>query len=183
MSEEAAKVEEIKTENTEAKTSQVEQPKQEQKPKIKPKLFSKPDEEVKITIAGYYNKDTGEFEFALPDTGEIGDQTDLDKFIIQKNTFVFSKVPYNRLNIYRDRSSSIKGDSKTATINYLKFRDFLWTFHFKDWDLTDDEGNKVPITHDPDGTLSSESEKMLWQVPSMILDIVIQIYESKFNLI
>ena len=47
----------------------------------------------------------------------------------------------------------------------------------------DDEGNDVIINHDADGTLSDESQRKLWDVPSMILDIVIQMFENKLNLI
>ena len=50
-------------------------------------------------------------------------------------------------------------------------------------EFKDDEGNDVIINHDADGTLSDESQRKLWDVPSMILDIVIQMFENKLNLI
>lgn len=154
------------------------------KKKVRPKLFANPNSEITVTAIGYYNSETGELEFALPESDENnGEVNGSDQFIIQKNTFIFSRIPYNRLNVYRSRSGKYNPDDKSTTIDFIKFRNFIWTFHLKDWNLEDDDGNKIEIKHDIDGTLSEESEKMLWNVPAVILDIVIQMYENKLNLL
>lgn len=175
---------EITKEEKLVETIEQKQPEQTVKKIVRPKLFRSANEDIKVTIVGYYNGETGELEFALPeqDSSEEMDE-DTGSMIIQKNTFVFSPVPYNRLNIYRKKSGQYNQIDKSTTVDFLKFRDFLWTFHFKSWDLKDENGNDVIITHDADGTLSDESQKKLWEVPSSILDMVIQVFENKLNII
>lgn len=175
---------EITKEEKPVETIEQKQPEQTVKKIVRPKLFRSANEDIKVTIVGYYNGETGELEFALPeqDSSEEMDE-DTGSMIIQKNTFVFSPVPYNRLNIYRKKSGQYNQIDKSTTVDFLKFRDFLWTFHFKSWDLKDENGNDVIITHDADGTLSDESQKKLWEVPSSILDMVIQVFENKLNII
>ena len=154
------------------------------KKKVRPKLFRSSNEDIKITIVGYYNGETGELEFAFPENSIDDDYSESpNNMIVQKNTFIFSRVTYDRLNIYRKKSGQYNAIDKSTTIDFIKFRDLLWTFHLKSWDLKDDEGNDVIINHDADGTLSDESQRKLWDVPSMILDIVIQMFENKLNLI
>ena len=175
---------EIVKEEKQVETIEQKKPEQTVKKIVRPKLFRSANENIKVTVVGYYNGETGELEFALPEQDSSEEMAeDTGSMIIQKNTFVFSPVPYNRLNIYRKKSGQYNQIDKSTTVDFLKFRDFLWTFHLKSWDLKDENGNDVVITHDADGTLSDESQKKLWEVPSSILDIVIQVFENKLNII
>lgn len=145
---------------------------------IRPRLFFAPDEEIEITVTGYYANATGELAFVVPD----GEEREAEAFTPIKHTFTFSRVPYNRLNIYRSQALHYKDGGEGAGIDILRLRDFLWTFHLKKWDLTDAEGNPVELKHDPDGTLSAESRALLDRLPASLLDTVIALFERKMNI-
>lgn len=154
---------------------------------VRPKIFSSPNERIEIVVKAYYNNETGEFEFAVPKTAaqdeDEDDQETSDHYIVMEHKFYFSNVPYNRLNIYRTRAGRYNERDKTTTLDFIRLRDFLWAFHLKDWNMEDEDGNKIELTHDPDGTLSEESNEKLWQIPSVILDLAISLFENKIHII
>lgn len=162
----------------------LEEPKKEEpKKKAVPKIFRSRDEEIEISVYGFYNSETGAFSFALPGTGEEPEQEEDGALVMQKHTFTFSVVPYDRLNIYRKRAGQYNSIDRSTTIDFLKFRDLLWAFHLRSWDLRDENGDIVELKRDPvDGTLTQESLEKLWQVPPMILDMVIQMFENESNI-
>ena len=154
-----------------------------QKKTVRPKIFSKPSEDVEVVVTAYYDKDTGEFAFALPNRVEKGEESSAsENFIVMEHIFVFSNVPYNRLNIYKTRSGKYNEADRTTSLDFIKLRDFLWTFHLKSWNLEDEDGEIIPLTHDKDGTLSDESSAMLWQITPALLDMVIKVFEDKIHL-
>lgn len=146
--------------------------------KVLPRLFYGKDEPINIEVAGYYNRDTGEFEFAMPSSELTGNE---DLFLVVRHVFTFSRVPYNRLNIYRNQSMTY-GERSNTTINVIRLREFFWTFHLQDWNIQDNDGNRVELQHTPDGALTDESMEVLNQLPASLLDTAISMFERRINI-
>ena len=145
---------------------------------VRPRLFCAADEDLEISVTGYYAKDTGVLAFVLPTAAEQPPEN----FIAETHTFVFSRVPYNRLNIYRSQALHYKDDGTAGGVDILRLRDFLWSFHLKEWNLKDADGRPVPLEHTPDGMLSDDSRKLLDRLPATLLDTVITLFERKVNI-
>ena len=145
---------------------------------VKPKFFVGKDEKIECVVNGFYNKENGMLEFAVP--GEIQEET--DRFNVVKHIFYFSRVTYDRLNIYRTQSTVYNSSDRSSSISFLKLREFLWLFHLTDWNFTDENGNKIELKRDTNNALSEESRELLYQIPASILDIAIGIFERKINI-
>lgn len=152
--------------------------------KAAPRIFFKQDSKVEISINGYHNNETGELAFALPaddkDANDNGNFNDL--FTIVNYKFWFSRCPYDKYNRYRTRSMIYNSEDQNNTINELKLREFFLVFHLVDWNLTDEEGNKVKLKFDPNGALSDESLRLIYTLPNTLLDVVLTSYERKMSL-
>lgn len=152
--------------------------------KAPPRIFFKQDSKVEISINGYHNNETGELAFALPaddkDANDNGNFNDL--FTIVNYKFWFSRCPYDKYNRYRTRSMIYNSEDQNNTINELKLREFFLVFHLVDWNLTDEEGNKVKLKFDPNGALSDESLRLIYTLPNTLLDVVLTSYERKMSL-
>ena len=162
------------------KTTKARPPKDSAKPAapIRPRLFCPDDEDIEITVTGYYAKDTGVLAFVLPTAAEETPEN----FFAETHTFAFSRVPYNRLNIYRSQALHYKDDGTAGGVDILRLRDFLWSFHLKKWNLKDADGKPVPLEHTPDGMLADASRKLLDRLPATLLDTVITMFERKVNI-
>ena len=146
--------------------------------KVRPQLFFSKDELIPITVTGFYSKETGQLEFVVPE--EQKDTT--DAFIAVKHIFRFSRVPYNRLNLYRSQSMKYSSTERSNVVDVIKLRDYFWTFHLRDWNIEDNNGEKIHLVVDPDGTLSDGSLEKLYELPASILDTVITLFERKLNI-
>lgn len=161
-------IQEIKEEVKEVKTTVV------------PKLFMKKDEKIKIEIVGFHSASTGELAFVLPK--EYSDEKNFDNLLIKKDyQFLFTRVTYDKLNRYRNRSIIYNSEDKNNTINQLKLREHFLVFHLVDWNLQDEEGKKIELKFDPNGALSDESLDLIYQLPSNMLDLVLASYEKRMN--
>lgn len=156
---------------------QVEEPKVETGKKVRPRIFVDKDEKIKCLVTAFYSSDKGDLEFVIQ--GDVNEDYSSD-FIVARHEFVFSRVPYARLNAYRSQCFR-KGDDKT-TVDLMKLRDLFWKFHLVDWNLTDEEDRKVELERTPDGTLKTGSLELLNSIPSAILDSVISMFETKLSL-
>ena len=145
---------------------------------VKPKFFLDPKEKIECIVNGFYNKETGAFEFAVP--GEI--QEENERFIILKHIFYFTRVPYNRLNTYRSQAMTYNQIDRSNSVNVLKLREFFWIFHLEDWNFEDEEEKKIELKHDPSGALSDKSLEILYSLPASILDVAAGIYERRINI-
>lgn len=154
----------------------------EVKSKIVPKIFIKKDEKIQITVVGFHSAQTGELIMIFP-LEYVKDDGKDDVFVRKDYTFKFSKVSYDKLNRYRNRSLQYNAEDKTTTINTLKLRQFFLVWHLVDWNLQDEEGNKIPLKFDPNGALSDETLQLIYLLPSSLLDTVLATFEKKMNII
>lgn len=93
-------------------------------------------------------------------------------------TFEFSVPNYEDMSTYRQRSSMFRREAQQVIVDKLQLRNFLLVWHLKDWNLTDDEGKKVELTFDPNGSLSEDSLAMVYAVSPTLLDVVMTFYEK-----
>jgi hypothetical protein len=174
------KEEKKKSKSSEKKTASTQQP---EKKKAAPKIFFKQDSKVEISINGYHNNDTGELAFAIPaDDKNADDDSFGDLFTKVNYKFWFSRCPYDKYNRYRTRSMIYNSEDQNNTINELRLREFFLVFHLVDWNLTDEDGNKVELKFDPNKALSDESLKLIYTLPNTLLDVVLTTYEKKMSL-
>ena len=175
MSEEKQNVEAV----NEAKAEPVAEPKK----KVAPHIFFKQDSKVEISVNGYHDNNTGELAFALPaDDKDADSETFGESFTKVNYKFWFSRCPYDKYNRYRNRSMIYNSEDQNNTINEIRLREFFLVFHLVDWNLTDEDGNKIPLKFDPNKALSDDSLKLIYTLPSSLLDVVLSLYEKKMSL-
>lgn len=145
-----------------------------------PKLFFKEDDKIEISVDGYHSNETGELQYVVP-TEDNKDEDDTLKDIFTKVTykFWFSRCPYNQFNKYRSRSIIYNSEDQNNTVNQIRLREFFLIFHLVDWNLTDENGKKVELKFDPNKALSDESLKMIYNLPTLLIDTVLIGYERK----
>lgn len=169
-------------ENNEAKdvvvNSENTEEKKESAKTVKPKFFLDPKEKIECIVNGFYNKETGILEFAVP--GEIKEES--ERFCVVKHVFYFSRIPYNRLNNYRSQSMIYNQSDRSHSVNTLKLREFFWIFHLEDWNFEDENGNKVDVKKDQNEALSDDTMDLLYSIPASILDTAIALYERRINI-
>lgn len=146
--------------------------------KAKPIVFT-PPESIEVNVYGYYRADDGTLAFVSPNP-PIEDSP--AAYTVLLHQFMFSHTPYNELNSYRTQSLIHNAIDKTSTINQLKLRDFLWVWHLKDWNYTNEDNAPIPLTFDPNGALSDNSLNQLYTIPANVLDLAISLYERKINI-
>ena len=154
--------------------------KEEAKKAAKPKIFFTKDDRIEVTVTGFYDGNDGTLQFVLPEKVE----EDEPNFTKVFHVFKFSAVTYDSLCAYRqgcmvkytDDAGKVQG-----LIDEVKLNKYLWTFHLMDWNFEDEKG-KIALIHEPDGTLSSESFKKLYSIPSAILDKAMQVYRRKASI-
>lgn len=156
-----------------------------EKKKVAPRIFFKQDSRVEVSINGYHNNETGELAFALPADDKSVDDDDEsfgDMFTKVNYKFWFSRCPYDKYNRYRTRSMIYNSEDQNNTINELRLREYLLVFHLVDWNLTDENGDKIELKFDPNKALSDETLKLIYTLPSVLLDVVLSTYEKKMSL-
>lgn len=155
-----------------------------EKKKVAPRIFFKQDSRVEISINGYHNNETGELAFALPadDKSVDDDESFGDMFTKVNYRFWFSRCPYDKYNKYRTRSMIYNSEDQNNTINELRLREYLLVFHLVDWNLTDESGDKIELKFDTNKALSDETLKLIYTLPSVLLDVVLSTYEKKMSL-
>lgn len=146
--------------------------------RIKPKFFFDPDELIKVQVSAFYNPETGRLEFCVP--GKIKDSG--NDLVLLVHEFEFDQIPYDRMNLYRMQSTVYNSEDHTNSINIIRLRNYFWTFHLKNWNYTDNDDKPIPLTRDPNGALSDESLKLLYKIPTSILDMAVGIFEKQINL-
>ena len=161
--------------------------KKEEKQEIKkalPFIFSKKDEKIEISVEGYHSNETGELNFVLlTENDEQIANEQLDKLFTKVNyKFWFSRCPYNKLNRYRTRSMIYNSEDQNNTINELQLREFFLVYHLIDWNLTDQNGEKISLKFDTNGALSDSTLELIYTLPSVLIDTVLNAYEKKSSI-
>jgi hypothetical protein len=91
--------------------------------------------------------------------------------------FEFSVPDYEDVSKYRQRSTVHRRDSGTPVVDGVQLRNFLLVWHLKDWSLRDRNGKKVELKFEDNGCLSDESVKVVYSLPSAIIDVMLTILE------
>jgi hypothetical protein len=147
---------EIKEKNKEVKEEKTKNKKEEKKKIVIPKLFFKESDRIEVSIDAYHSNETGELSFVVPsDNTDFNYDKSFDSLftkVVYK--FWFTRIPYDKLNRYRSRSMIYNSEDQNNTINQLRLREFFLIFHFVDWNITDEEGEKIPLKFDTNKTLS-----------------------------
>jgi hypothetical protein len=179
---EPVKAEERQAEASAAKTEEGKPA--ELRKKVAPRLFFKQDSRVEVSVNGYHNNETGELAFVLPaeDKDANDDESFGELFTKVNYKFWFSRCSYDKFNRYRSRSMIYNSEDQNNTINELRLREYLLIFHLVDWNLTDENGKKIELKFDPNKALSDESLKLIYTLPSLLLDVVLSSYEKKMSL-
>ena len=148
--------------------------------KATPFLFFKKDNKIEISVYGFHSNETGELQFVLlPESADVEDES-LEKLFTKVNyKFIFSRIPYDKLNTYRSRSMIYNSEDQNNTINQLRLREYFLVYHLVDWNLTDENGEKVQLKFDPNGALSDETLRLIYTLPSILLDIVLNAFQRK----
>ncbi len=156
-----------------------------QREKKKPRLFFKKDERILVTINGYHSNETGELSFVVAEENDTNTSDSLinDMFTKVPYKFWFTRCTYDRLNRFRSRSMIYNAEDQNNTINEIRLREFFLMFNLVDWNITDDDGNKIPLTFDTSNALSDESIQMAYSLPSNLMDAALISYERKMGII
>lgn len=176
--EEIEKTQEVKMEKKETKTQ-----KREVK-KIKPFLFTKKDARIEISVEGYHSNETGELQFVLLESKEEEkERKEIEELFTKVNyKFWFTRVPYDKLNNYRSRSMIYNSEDQNNTINELRLREFFLVYHLVDWNIIDENGKKIELKFDPNKALSDESLELIYQMPSILIDMVLSTFERRMSI-
>ena len=158
---------------------------EESQPKktIVPKLFFKKDERIEIAINGYHDAKTGEFMFGVPIDGSETEENDSDSYICVKYHFWFSPCKYDALARYRSYSMIYNREGENNTVNLIRLREFFLVNNLIDWDLKDENGDKIMLEFDTNKSLSKKSLDVVYLLPANLLDLVLICYERKIGVI
>lgn len=149
--------------------------------KAAPRIFFNKDSRIEVSINGYHNNETGELVFVLPE--EEKEDPSWEKLFTKVNyKFWFTRCTYDKYNRYRTKSMIYNEEDQNNTVNLIKLREFFLVYHLVDWNLTDENGNKIELKFDPNKALSDESLNLIYTLPNLLLDIVLQTYERKMAL-
>lgn len=158
------------------------------KKKVAPRIFFKKDERICVTINGYHSNETGDLSFVVAEENEKeGIMSDNAATISEMFTkvpykFWFTPCPYDKLNRYRTRAMIYNAEDQTNTINEATLRELFLVFHLVDWNIVDEDGNKVELTFDPNSVLSDSSLKTVYSLPAILLDAALAGYEKKMSI-
>jgi hypothetical protein len=95
-----------------------------------------------------------------------------------KLIFEFSLPNYEDISSYRQRSSVYRREAQQVIVDKMQFRNFLMVWHLKDWNLTDDDGKKLELICDKNGSLSDESLAVVYAMSPTLMDVVMTAYEK-----
>lgn len=168
--------EEIKKEDV----SQIKVDMVHEKKKINPFLFVG-DALVDIKTYVVYDDDGQIVSVLNEDVATLKDV--LVSFNFKEYVFKFSQVNYDKLNKYRQRSLEYDKMTKNNIVNHLKIRDYFIIYHLRDWNIDDENGKKVELKFDTNGSLSDESVEKVYSLHPSIIDVVLTSFERKMVLV
>jgi hypothetical protein len=151
---------------------------EEVKVAMKPKLFMNVNEIIDVNVYVVYD-DKGDIVSILSDTSK-GALNVLDELFEHETlTFNFSKPGYNEINNYRKLAQEFNPMTKTVIVNELSMRDLFIVNHLKDWNLTDDNNEKIQLNFNVEEILSDESIEQVYKIHPTIMDIALTEYQKK----
>lgn len=148
-----------------------------------PKLFITGDEEINVEVDVIFNNVDGDILSVVVAELELDVEKIKAIFGYERYKFVFTRPTYDKLNRYRQKSSEFNQEARVTVINQLKLRDFFLVYHLKDWNIKDENGNKIELEFEPNGTLTDETIDIVYGLHPSILDVVITSFERKLLLV
>lgn len=149
-----------------------------EKPLAKPSFFIKKSARNTVKVDVLTSKEDGR----IVSVSRTGLGIDFDKdFSTMAHTvleFTFSLPNYEDLSTYRQRSLVFRREIQQMIVDKLSIRNFLLVWHLKDWNLTDEEGKKINLVCDPNGSMSDESLAMVYAVSPTLMDVVMTVFEK-----
>jgi hypothetical protein len=97
--------------------------------------------------------------------------------------FHFSIPNYEDMSTYRQRSSVYRSEARQVIVDKLQLRNFILVWHLKDWNVPDDDGNKVELKFDDNGSLSEGSLAFVYALSPTLLDVVMTCFEKDILLV
>jgi len=161
----------IEKEKAEAKKS-------EDKPVAKPSFFVKKSSRHIILMDVLTSKDDGRIVSVSRSGLGINFEQDFPFMLHTELRFEFSLPNYEDMSTYRQRSSVYRREAQQVIVDRLQLRNFLVVWHLKDWSLTDDNGSKIELRFDDNGSMSEDSLALVYALSPTLLDVVMTIYEK-----
>lgn len=97
-------------------------------------------------------------------------------------TFEFSIPNYEDMSTYRQRSSVFRREIQQTIVDKLQLRNYLLVWHLKDWNMTGEDGKKVELNFDANGSLADESLSIVYSISPTLMDVVMTCYEKEILL-
>ena len=144
-----------------------------------PSFFIKRDDRFKVEVDVLFNKTSGQL-LSVSKVGVGIDFSQLDmlgRFTCWAN---FSLPDYEKITNYRRNSTRI--EEGILVVDNFRLRNFYLIYHLKDWNVVDDEGNKIDLEFDPDGSLTSESAGKVNSIFPTLLDVILTVFEGRLLL-
>lgn len=150
--------------------------------KVAPKIFFDPNSKIEVSVNCYYLNSNGEYQFAVVEENDEFLSKEEDALFTKYNfKFWFTRCPYDKYNRYRNKSIIYNQEDQNNSVNEIRLREFFLVFHLVDWNLTDENGNKIELKFDPNKSLSDESLNLIYTLPANLIDVVLSTYERKMS--
>jgi hypothetical protein len=162
----------------------IEKEKQVESEKVSaPSFFVNEQERRKVEVDVLSVKETGK----IVSVSRVGMGLDFDAdfpFLTHKKVcFEFTVPTYEDMSSYRQRCGIWRREANQMLVDRLQLRNFFLVWHLKDWDLTDRDGKKIELVFDKDGSLNTESLRMVYSMQSVLVDVVLTAFEKDILLI
>lgn len=147
--------------------------------KASPKFFVKPDKTLRIEVDILSDPDDGQIHLIVQ-KNEALKALNIDKlgnFVHTSHWFEFSVPNYAQMSEYRERCS-VLGNADKFVVDNIRLRQFILLRHLREWSLTDDDGNIMPLAKNADGSLTLESENSIMSLPNSLIDVVMNAFEK-----
>lgn len=139
---------------------------------VKPKIFVDLNEKINVDVEVVSDSSNGRVEFVVPKNNITKDDSGF--FTFTPLHFEFSFPTYDQISMYRQRSTTSNGK-----IDENIFRSFLMVNHLKDWDMADENNNKVILDFEINGELSRDTLVSINRVPTIVWDTVLTIFQKE----
>ena len=149
-----------------------------EKPPAKPSFFVKKSSRHKVILDVLSAKEDGRI-VSISKTGMgINFANDFPFLVHTELFFEFSIPNYEDMSTYRQRSGVYRREAQQVIVDKLLMRNFLLVWHLKDWNLTDDNDNKIELIFDANGSLNEESIAIVYSLSPTMLDVIMTIFEK-----
>lgn len=155
-----------------------EKDKKTEKIAAKPSFFVKKSSRHKVIMDVLTSKEDGRVVSVSKSGLGIDFIKDFPFMVHSELVFEFSIPNYEDMSSYRQRSAVYRREAQQVIVDKLQLRNFLLVWHLKDWNLMGEDGQKIALTFDVNGSLSDESLAVVYAMSPTLLDVVMTVYEK-----